>query len=295
MLATLSFAAACWLIAAWLFAVGGAVGSFLNVVVYRLPRGMSIVTPGSHCPACNRPIRWFDNVPIFAWLWLRGRCRDCRAAISPRYCVVETLTAVLFLVLGAAEGLSGGANLPLRSAGLPEGTTVPGMSYLQLAGICVYHLLLLGTLLCATLIELDGHRPPLRLFAPALAVGMLAPLAWPYLHAVRAWEGLDGFLAGGIDGAAGLAAGGLLGCLWLWCVKHSVAWLGAAACAGLYLGWQAACVLVPAAAVICLLLRPVTAGSSHRRHIPAVGWLAAAALAWILAWAWLVERMPWLG
>jgi len=295
MLATLSFAAACWLIAAWLFAIGGAVGSFLNVVVYRLPREMSIVTPGSHCPACNRPIRWFDNVPILAWFWLRGRCRDCGAAISPRYPLVETLAAVLFLVLGAAEGLSGGANLPLRTAGLPEGTTAPGMSYLQLAGICAFHLLLLGTLLCATLIEYDGHRPPLRLFAPALVVGMLALLAWPYLHPVRAWVGVAGCLAGGIDGAAGLVAGLLAAWLCSWFVKHSVAWLGAAACVGLYLGWQAVCVLVPAAAVIGLLLRLLTGWSSRRRHIPAIACLVAATLAWILAWAWLVERLPWLG
>jgi len=285
MLATLSFAAACWLIAAWLFAVGGAVGSFLNVVVYRLPLGMSIVTPGSHCPACNRPIRWFDNVPILAWFWLRGRCRDCGAAISPRYPLVETVAAVLFLLLGATEGLSGGA------------------------GICAYHLLLLGTLLCAALIEYDGHHPPLRLFVPAWTIGLLAPLAWPWLHPVPARVGMDGLFLGMLDGAAGLVAGLLAGWLSLWFVKRTAdrrwggsasatptgQWLGAAACVGLYLGWQAVCVLVPAAAMIGLLLRLLTGWSFRRRHIPAVGCLAAATLAWILAWAWLVERLPWLG
>src|SRR5574340_1482121 len=65
-----------WIVAVWLFALGGAIGSFLNVVVYRVPAGMSLVEPGSHCPHCKRPIRWFDNVPILAWILLWGRCRD---------------------------------------------------------------------------------------------------------------------------------------------------------------------------------------------------------------------------
>ena len=81
------------LAALWVFALGGAVGSFLNVVVYRLPAGMSLVAPGSRCPACGHPIRWHDNLPIAGWLILRGRCRDCAARISPRYPAVETLVA----------------------------------------------------------------------------------------------------------------------------------------------------------------------------------------------------------
>ena len=78
-----------------LFAVGTCIGSFLNVVVYRLPRGESIVFPSSHCPHCGRAIKWYDNIPIVSFLLLRGRCRFCKAAISPRYLVVELLTAVL--------------------------------------------------------------------------------------------------------------------------------------------------------------------------------------------------------
>src|ERR1019366_670453 len=74
---------------------GALVGSFLNVVVYRLPRGESLVTPGSHCPSCSAPVKPYDNVPVLAWLWLRGRCRACRAAISPRYPLVEATTAAL--------------------------------------------------------------------------------------------------------------------------------------------------------------------------------------------------------
>lgn len=71
-------------------------GSFANVCIYRLPAGESIVTPGSRCGACKTPIRWYDNVPIFAYLWLRGRCRSCGARFSPRYLLVEAVTGGLF-------------------------------------------------------------------------------------------------------------------------------------------------------------------------------------------------------
>jgi leader peptidase (prepilin peptidase)/N-methyltransferase len=81
-------------------AIGGAcVGSFLNVVAWRLPRQESIVRPGSHCPRCGSPLRWWENVPVFGWLWLRGRCRRCRGAIAARYPLVELLTAGLWVAL----------------------------------------------------------------------------------------------------------------------------------------------------------------------------------------------------
>jgi leader peptidase (prepilin peptidase)/N-methyltransferase len=71
-------------------------GSFANVCIYRCPAGRSVVTPGSRCMACQAPIRWYDNVPVLAWLWLRGRCRACKAAFSPRYLIVEAATGALF-------------------------------------------------------------------------------------------------------------------------------------------------------------------------------------------------------
>jgi len=75
------------------FLCGLVIGSFLNVVIARLPTGRSIARPPSACPACGAPIRWYDNVPVLSWLWLRGRCRACRAVISWRYPAVELLTA----------------------------------------------------------------------------------------------------------------------------------------------------------------------------------------------------------
>jgi len=82
-----------WLISFTL--LGLCVGSFLNVVIWRLPRGESIVFPGSHCPGCGRAVRWHDNIPILSWIALRGKCRFCKGRISPRYLIVEALTGLL--------------------------------------------------------------------------------------------------------------------------------------------------------------------------------------------------------
>jgi len=84
------------------FLLGTLWGSFANVCIYRWPptkehpHGRSVVSPGSHCGACGKPVRWYDNVPILAWLWLRGRCRDCKTQFSARYILVEALTGILF-------------------------------------------------------------------------------------------------------------------------------------------------------------------------------------------------------
>jgi leader peptidase (prepilin peptidase) / N-methyltransferase len=88
-------------------AIGGLiVGSFLNVVAYRLPRGESLVKPGSRCPACGTAVAAYDNVPVISWLILRGRCRSCGERISSRYPLVELLTAVTFAAIVAARGVS---------------------------------------------------------------------------------------------------------------------------------------------------------------------------------------------
>ena len=83
---------------ALLVALGLTVGSFLTVCIHRLPRGESVVAPRSHCPACARPLRWRDNVPLVGYLLLRGRCRACEAPISPLYPAVELATPALFLL-----------------------------------------------------------------------------------------------------------------------------------------------------------------------------------------------------
>ena len=88
--------------------VGLVIGSFLNVLIHRIPLKESIVFPGSRCPSCKTEIRWYDNIPVFSYLLLRGKCRKCGAKISPRYPLVELLTAILFVAARVTHGLGVG-------------------------------------------------------------------------------------------------------------------------------------------------------------------------------------------
>ena len=105
----------------WLILFGACVGSFTNVVVWRLPRRESVVHPGSHCPKCGHAVRWHDNVPVLSWLLLAGRCRDCNASISWRYPLVELISALLWLsTLLVSSGGGGGLEPSLQPwIGLP--------------------------------------------------------------------------------------------------------------------------------------------------------------------------------
>ena len=166
-----------------LAAVGGLlVGSFLNVVAWRLPRGESLVAPGSHCPGCAHPVRPYDNVPVLSWLALRGRCRDCRTPISARYPLVEALTAAL------------AAGVVLANDGLHD--TLLG-------------LVLVALLVPIALIDLDHRIIPNRL----TAIGAVAALA---IGAATDLGGLPqqliaGAAAGGFLLAAALARPGGMG------------------------------------------------------------------------------------
>jgi leader peptidase (prepilin peptidase)/N-methyltransferase len=131
--------------------LGLIVGSFLNVVIWRVPRGESVVRPASHCPGCGTAVRTRDNVPVLSWVLLRGRCRDCEQGISARYPAVEVATAVVFAVLAARFGASW--DLP---------------AFLYLGAIAV----------ALTLIDIDVKRLPDRIVLPSYAVA-LALLAIP--------------------------------------------------------------------------------------------------------------------
>ena len=97
---------AAWPVALFVFVFGAAVGSFLNVVIYRLPAGLSLLHPPSRCPKCKTRLKPYDNVPVLGWLWLRGRCRYCRTRVSLRYPLIEFATGFLFLSLYGKFGLS---------------------------------------------------------------------------------------------------------------------------------------------------------------------------------------------
>ena len=137
--------------------LGLAVGSFLNVVVYRVPNGLSVVAPASACPSCGHEIRARDNVPVLSWLVLRGRCRDCSAPISARYPLVEMATAALFALVA---GLAAPA---VDSAPTGPSTAVPFIVLIAL-------LYFMAISIALALIDADAHRLPNAIVLPAYPV-----------------------------------------------------------------------------------------------------------------------------
>ena len=94
------------MVIAFIFVFGLVIGSFLNVCILRIPEDISIVAPGSRCPRCETAIKWYDNVPVLSWIWLRGKCRTCGLAISPMYPLVELATGLLFVACYLEFGLT---------------------------------------------------------------------------------------------------------------------------------------------------------------------------------------------
>ena len=182
-----------------LFALGTCVGSFLNVVIYRLPRGESIVFPSSHCPRCGRAIRWYDNIPILSYLLLRARCRFCKGAISPRYPVVELLTAVLvgglyvcYFVLELRDGVgSFGAAWPMFVA----------------------HAALLCGLLASSVVDIQLFIVPLPVMWVCAGVGIVAATFRPHAFMPQASAAVALASAGAIVGL--LVGKGMLRLGWL--------------------------------------------------------------------------------
>jgi leader peptidase (prepilin peptidase)/N-methyltransferase len=148
------------------FVIGGCVGSFLNVVIYRIPREKSLVAPPSSCPACGRHIRFYDNIPLVSWLLLLGRCRYCRARISPRYFIVELLSGLVFVGVFVLYFRS-----ELRS-GVPS--FLSGGWFLYLISI-----ILLSALVAASAIDLELWIIPLSICWFATAAGVLASALAP--------------------------------------------------------------------------------------------------------------------
>ena len=141
-----------WLFASAMFVLGLAFGSFLNVCIYRLPRGMSVVWPGSKCPKCDTPIKFYDNVPVLGWIMLRGKCRQCQQPISGRYVVVELLVGLLFFACYAKFGI---ALIALKC--------------------CVLGFLLLGLIFT----DAETKLLPDKLTLPGLALGLIFSLVVP--------------------------------------------------------------------------------------------------------------------
>ena len=188
--------------------LGLLVGSFLNVVIYRVPAGLSIVAPPSACPHCGARIRPYDNIPVVSWLLLRGRCRDCGEPISPRYPLVELGTGGLFAVVawvfvppvleavstgstGGGGGVVGAVSTGSTSeGGVAVAAVVQLVAFLYLAAISV----------ALALIDLDAHRLPNAIVLPGYLVGIvllgtagLLTNSWDAL--VTAGVGMVGYFA----------------------------------------------------------------------------------------------------
>ncbi len=156
-----------WIWYAFVIAVGGSVGSFLNVVIHRLPRDQSLMRPPSTCPSCGKRIRPYDNIPLISWLLLRGKCRFCSAAISPRYFIIEMLTAAVFVGLFAIY-----FHTELRT-----GINLDG------GGLYVYavSVILLAGLIAASAIDLELWLIPLSICYAIVAVGLAGSTIAPYV------------------------------------------------------------------------------------------------------------------
>lgn len=195
--------------------LGAAVGSFLNVVIYRVPAGVSLLHPPSRCPTCHHPLRPHDNVPVLGWLWLKGRCRYCRTPIAPRYPLIEALTGALFLAAFWQFGL---------------------------AWATVSAWLLLSWLICLTFIDFDTLTLPNVMTQSGLVLGLLVQTALVPLQG-------EGTIAAIAQGLMPAIFGAVLG---LW-VFEIIGFVGSlltgktvmgggdgklAALLGAWLGWQ---------------------------------------------------------
>jgi leader peptidase (prepilin peptidase)/N-methyltransferase len=242
----------------FLIALGLCLGSFLNVVIYRLPLGQSLIRPGSHCPLCNHRIAPYDNVPVLSFLLLRGRCRHCKGGISFRYPAVEIVAAACVL-LGVLSSAS-------------------------LIGAVARSLFLLS-MLAVTLIDLDHRIIPDEISLPGIVLGILA---CPYLQVPRL-DGVIGAVAGG---------GALLAVALGYRAIRGIEGMGMgdvklAAMVGAFLGWKGVLLTLIIGSLLGSLLGIALMGlrrADGRTALPYGTFLAPAAALVLLVgprvWAW---------
>ena len=318
-LETLPMVAAGALIAVWIFVFWSLIGSFLNVVVYRLPLGQSVVHGGSRCPRCHTPIKWHDNLPVIGWLNLNGRCRSCDLPIAPRYPIVESVCAGLCTAIYFCELSSGGANLPGRTPDFLHGGVLrlfPNPTA-DLVGLTLYHCVSVCVLLVWGLIAWDGGRIPGRSIAWVLSVAAAVPLVFPSLHPLgltdgqamltsqHGWlvQGLGASVAGAVSGlCCGVFLEWLLGRLLrgdasgrtgqpLW-PPHLLA-VGLAF-VGIVFGWQGMLGTTTLLLAACLVQTLVWSAVMDWPTLPAELLLVAATFLHLCAWRRLAEDWnPW--
>jgi len=281
---------------AMFLAIGASLGSFLNVVVYRWPRGMNLSQPPSMCPQCHTPIERRDNLPMLSWFRLRGRCRACQSPIPFRYPAVEIFAGCLFVGLLFIELLSGGTNLPWDTRYHYAGVLwILWYTKWDLVGLYGFHLWLLMALTALSLMQRDGFTPHWRpwrtsLAAPVALVMLVALTVLPHLHVVPflspmpAWIGRsqwmvpiqDHWLSGwtwsvglSLPGFLSGLSGGVIGWIAAVIVREVLHRLAVESrdrsglmvtlsLCGLCLGWQAVVCLAGGTLLLMLVLRGIS-------------------------------------
>ena len=178
------------------FAIGACIASFLNVCIWRLPRNESVVKPASHCPNCNAPIKWYQNIPVISYIALGGKCASCKKPISMRYTVVELLGGILFLAAYLQWAM------PATFGDLPVGGMHP---LLSLGCVPVYWLVFSGLIL-GSFIDLEHFYLPDRVTIGGMLLGVPASVLLPELQLERDW----------LDALCWSAAGLGFGFFFLW-------------------------------------------------------------------------------
>jgi leader peptidase (prepilin peptidase)/N-methyltransferase len=282
--------------ALWFFAFGAVIGSFLNVVVWRTPRGESIVGP-SRCPKCGTAIRWYNNVPVFGWMWLGGKCRDCKLPISPRYPVVEFICGAMFLAVALAEfAPPAGAS---REGGFVN--TILDPHWPRIATFAL-HLLLLCALLAWALMQVDEQRIPPRQFSALWCVGLIAAVVLPALRlpeveSLHAADAVARASRGAMRAVAGFFTGvgvalPLVFLAWLlqrasWRHGGTFAMLAASSSVGLTLGPEGALIVGGLAMLLCGMSFFVSLLFAPLRHVPLAMEIFVATLVYLC----LAERL----
>lgn len=242
-----------------ILAFGACIGSFLNVCIYRIPRDESIVFQASHCTACGCPIAWHDNIPLIGYIALRGKCRSCNRSISPRYVVVECLTAMIYLLMWWAYGYD------IRT---------------------VIYWLMAGGLILGTFLDLEHMIIPDRVTWGGICTGLICSGAFPALHGVSTCS--VGLLRSGTGAMAGFGLLWGVGVLGKMAFKKDAMGFGDVkllAAIGAFLGWQAVIFTVMISSLIGSLAGVgliVAGGKKWQSRIPFGPDLAAGALIWTL-------------
>jgi leader peptidase (prepilin peptidase)/N-methyltransferase len=202
---------------AYVFAFGAVWGSFLNVLIYRLPRDMSLLNdPPSSCPSCSQVIRWYDNLPIISWLVLRGRCRHCGARIAIRYVLVEVAAGAMCLLAFVRWGVSVTGIEVLVFSWISLVLALIDFDFQILPNVLTYPSIVFG-FGCSLL---GGYRPWYDSLAGA-AAGALLPIMVIVIY--RLWRGIEGMGWGDVKYLAAIGAVvGLRGCLGVLIVAASL-------------------------------------------------------------------------